>query len=236
MRAVILAGGKGSRLKPYTNLIPKPLVPIGNDKSILEIIINQLASQGFKHITIAVNHFSKLIQSYFGDGNKYKVRIDYSEERKSLGTFGPLLIIKDLPQNFLVLNGDTLTNLNYKNFFLKHCRSKSEITLATTKRKEKLNYGILTFKNNKLFSFKEKPKIDMNVGMGIYGVNKSIIIKNLPKKIKKIDFNEIFEKRLKLKMKTSIYNFSGFWLDIGRPEDYEFANYNLKLIKSKIKI
>ena len=236
MRAVILAGGKGSRLKPYTNLIPKPLVPIGNDKSILEVIINQLVAQKFTHITIAVNHFSKLIQSYFGNGTKYKVKIDYSEEKKTLGTFAPLLLIKDLPKNFLVLNGDTLTNLNYRNFFLRHCKSKSEITIATTKRSEKLNYGILTFKNKKLVSFKEKPKIEMNVGMGIYGVNKNIISKNLLKKVKKIDFNEVFEKRIKLKMKTSIYDFKGFWLDIGRPEDYEYANHNLKLIKSKIKI
>ena len=118
MRAIILAGGKGSRLKPYTNLIPKPLVPIGNNKSILEIIINQLVAHGFTHITIAVNHFSKLIQSYFGDGKKYKVKIDYSEEKITLGTFGPLFLINDLPKNFLVMNGDTLTNFNYKIFSL----------------------------------------------------------------------------------------------------------------------
>ena len=236
MRAIILAGGKGSRLKPYTNLIPKPLVPIGNNKSILEIIINQLVAHGFTHITIAVNHFSKLIQSYFGDGKKYKVKIDYSEEKITLGTFGPLFLINDLPKNFLVMNGDTLTNFNYKNFFSKHCKSKSEITVATTKRSEKLNYGILTFKNKKLLSFKEKTKMDMYVGMGIYMLNKKIITQNLSKNLKKLDFDKIFEKRLKQKKKINIYNFKGFWLDIGRPEDYEFVNDNLKSIKSIIKI
>ncbi len=235
MRAIILAGGKGSRLKPYTTLIPKPLVPIGNKKSILEIIINQLARQGFTHITIAINHFSKLIQSYFGNGSKYKVKIDYSEEKKTLGTFAPLLLIKDLPRNFLVLNGDTLTNLNYKIFLSRHSKSKFDITIASTKRSENLNYGILTFKNKKLTSFKEKPKVQMNVGMGIYAVNKKIILENSLKRLKKIDFNEILEKRLKLKKKTSVYDFNGFWLDIGRPEDYEFVNNNLDFIRSKIR-
>ncbi len=235
MRAIILAGGKGSRLKPYTTLIPKPLVPIGNDKSILEIIINQLVEQGFTHITIAINHFSKLIQSYFGNGSKYKVKIDYSEEKKTLGTFAPLLLIKDLPKNFLVLNGDTLTNLNYKFFLSGHCKSKFDITIASTKRSENLNYGILTSRNKKLTSFKEKPKVQMNVGMGIYAVNKKIIIENTLKRLKKIDFNEILEKRLKLKKKTRVYEFSGFWLDIGRPEDYEYVNNNLDFIRSKIK-
>ncbi len=235
MRAIILAGGKGSRLKPYTNLIPKPLVPIGSDKSILEIIINQLSSQGFKHITIAINHFSKLIQSYFGDGKRFRVQIDYSEEKKALGTFAPLLLIKDLPENFLVLNGDTLTDLNYNRFFLRHCRLKSEITIASTKRSENINYGVLNFKKNKLTLFNEKPKINMNVGMGIYALNKKIILENSVKRLKKIDFNHILEKRLKQRKKTLVYDFNGFWMDIGRTEDYEFVNQNLKLIRSKIK-
>ena len=235
MRAIILAGGKGSRLRPYTNLIPKPLVPVGNKKAILEIIIDQLSKSGFNHVTITINHFSKLIQSYFGTGKKFNLRIDYTEEKKTLGTFAPLLLVKDLPNNFLVLNGDTLTNLNYKKFLKNHIKSKAEVTVGSTKRVEKLNYGILKFKNNKLLNFKEKPNMEMYVGIGIYALNKKVLNTYYKKQIRKIDFNEFLENRIKLKKITKIYDFKGSWFDIGNKKDYEFVNNNLNFIRSKIK-
>ena len=134
MRAIILAGGKGSRLKPYTSLIPKPLVPIGGKISIIEIIITHLSNHGFKHITIAVNHLSNLIKSYLGSGKKYGIKIDYILEKKVLGTVGPLTNIEDLPENFLVMNGDVLTNLNYKSLLNLHKKKKNLITLAIFKQ------------------------------------------------------------------------------------------------------
>ena len=124
MRAIILAGGKGSRLKPYTSLIPKPLVPIGGKISIIEIIIKQLSKHGFKHITLAVNHLSNLIKSYLGSGKKYGIKIDYILEKKVLGTVGPLTNIKDLPENFLVMNGEVLSNINYKSLLNLHKKKK----------------------------------------------------------------------------------------------------------------
>ena len=114
-RAIILAGGLGTRLKPYTVALPKPLVPIG-DKPILEIIISQLKKKDFKQITLSVNHLANVIEAFFGDGKKWGVDIDYSYEEKALGTMGPLSIIDDLPNDFLVMNGDILTNLDYKKF------------------------------------------------------------------------------------------------------------------------
>ena len=143
MRAIILAGGLGTRLKPFTTLIPKPLVPIGGKYSILEIIIKQLAANNFKEITIALNHYSHLIMSYFGNGKKFGVKINYSTEKKPLGTIGPLKIIKNLPENFLVLNGDILTNINFKKYYNLHIKNKKSLSVCTFQRKQKINYGIL---------------------------------------------------------------------------------------------
>ena len=119
MRAIILAGGKGTRLKPYTTVVPKPLVPIGNEMPILEIVIRQLAKNGFTHVTITVGHLAHLIMAFFGNGERWGVKIDYSMEdvEKPLHTIGPLTLINDLPENFLVMNGDVLCDIDYKNFF-----------------------------------------------------------------------------------------------------------------------
>jgi NDP-sugar pyrophosphorylase family protein len=121
---VILAGGKGTRLLPYTVSLPKPLVPIG-DLPIVEIVIRQLAAAGFDSITLAVNHQADLIRAYFGDGAKWRVHIDYSLETMPLGTMGPLRIIDDLPDNFLVMNGDVLTDLDFAGLLERHSRERA---------------------------------------------------------------------------------------------------------------
>ena len=118
-RAVILAGGMGTRLRPYTVVLPKPLMPIG-DFPILEVVIRQLVNNGFDHITLAVNHQAALIRAFFGDGSNWNVLIDYSQENEPLGTIGPLRLITDLPENFLVMNGDILTDLDFSNFYDEH--------------------------------------------------------------------------------------------------------------------
>ena len=114
-RAIILAGGKGTRLKPYTVVLPKPLMPIG-EYPILEVVIRQLIQHKFDHVTLAVNHQAELIKAFFGDGTKWNIKIDYSMETTPLSTMGPLKLIKDLPDNFLVMNGDILSDLNYSSF------------------------------------------------------------------------------------------------------------------------
>ncbi len=130
MRAVILAGGKGRRLAPYTVTFPKPLVPISN-MPILEVVIRQLKRAGYTRVTMAVGHLAELIQSYFGDGGRFGIQIDYSREKKPLGTVGPLALIDDLPENFLVMNGDVLTTLRYDWIFDYHLQSSADLTIAT---------------------------------------------------------------------------------------------------------
>ena len=227
MRAIILAGGKGSRLKPYTALIPKPMVPIGGKTSIIEIIIKQLSKYGFNHITLAVNHLSHLIESYLGSGKKYGIKIDYLLENKILGTVGPLTNINDLPENFLVMNGDVLTNINYKSLLNLHKRKKNLITLATFKRDTFIDFGTLETKKNKVIKFVEKPTLNFNVSMGVYCLNKKAL-KNL-KKNKFMNFDVFIKNNIKKKIYA--YNHKGFWLDIGRVDDYEYANQNFSTLK-----
>ena len=157
-RAVILAGGKGTRLKPYTTVFPKPLVPVG-DMPILEIIIRQLAEQGFSHITIAVNHLAEIIKAFFGDGSKWGVQIDYSLEDRPLNTMGPLKLIPDLPDDFLVMNGDVFTNLNYTKLYNEHVAKKNIFTISAYNRKQKVDFGVLEMSEEGcLIGFREKPQ------------------------------------------------------------------------------
>src|ERR671939_758318 len=158
MRAVILAGGKGTRLKPYTVTLPKPLVPIGDDMPILEIIIRQLSNCGFDHITIAVNHMANIIMAFFGDGSRWGVKIDYSFEEHPLSTIGPLTLIPDLPDNFLVMNGDILCDLDYRGFYNYHVEEKNEITVSVYKRSTKIDFGVLGYDESGVVNhFIEKP-------------------------------------------------------------------------------
>src|SRR5712664_277742 len=141
-RVVILAGGLGTRLKPFTVALPKPLVPVG-DKPILEIIVHQLVSHGFDHLTIAVNHQAEIIQAYFGSGEKYHANIDYSLERTPLGTMGPLRLIRNLPDNFLVMNGDVLTDIDYAKFIERHIGEKNLMSISATSREQIVDFGVL---------------------------------------------------------------------------------------------
>lgn len=233
MRAIILAGGKGTRLKPYTTLIPKPLVPVGNEWPILEVIIRQLAAGGFRHITITVNHLADLIRAYFGDGSRWGVKIDYSCEQSPLSTIGPLTLIKDLPENFLVMNGDILCNLNYGEFLKYHVRRRNKFTVSAFNRKVKIDFGIIKHNaEHTIVGFSEKPEYNYDVSMGIYGVNRSVI-KALPKG-KPYGFDTLMLDGIKRGVKYEARLFKGFWLDIGRPEDYDYCNDNFKSIKKKL--
>jgi NDP-sugar pyrophosphorylase family protein len=235
MRAIILAGGKGTRLRPYTTLIPKPLVPLGGKYSILEIIIMQLSRSGFTHITLAVNHLSHLIMAYFGDGSRFGVKLDYSLEEAELSTIGPLSLIEDLPENFLVMNGDILCDLNYRNFYLAHLQEDSRISVSAFRRQVKIDFGVLKYNGSgHLTEFQEKPAIDFDVSMGIYCINRTVI-ENLPRG-KKYGFDNLMIDGLAKKEKIDIRPFFGYWLDIGRPDDYEYADENFTELAAKLGI
>jgi len=235
MRAIILAGGKGTRLRPYTTLIPKPLVPLGGKYSILEIIIMQLVSSGFTHITLAVNHLSHLIMAYFGDGSRLGVKLDYSLEEGELSTIGPLTLIDDLPENFIVMNGDILCNLNYKDFFNTHVREGSQISVSSYRRQVNIDFGVLKYnQSGHLHEFQEKPVYDFDVSMGIYCINRTVI--ELLPRATKYGFDNLMIDGLANKQKINILPFSGYWLDIGRPDDYEYADENFIELSAKLGI
>jgi NDP-sugar pyrophosphorylase family protein len=235
MRAIILAGGKGTRLRPYTTLIPKPLVPLGGKYSILEIIILQLRKSGFSHITLAVNHLSQLIMAYFGDGSRLGVRIDYSLEEGELSTIGPLTLIDDLPESFLVMNGDILCDLDYRTFFETHMAAGGQISVSAFRRHLKNDFGVLRYDaSGRLESFQEKPEYDIDVSMGIYCINRSIV-EGLPRG-QKYGFDNLMIDSLAAGRRVDIRPFAGYWLDIGRPDDYEYADANFDALATRLGI
>jgi NDP-sugar pyrophosphorylase family protein len=230
-RAVILAGGKGTRLRPYTVVLPKPLMPIGNSP-ILEIIIRQLACHGFDHISIAVNHQAELIQTFFGNGAKWKIKIDYSLEDKPLSTMGPLKIIKDLPDDFLVMNGDILTDLSYSDFFDEHVKRKNLFTVSSYLRTEEIDFGVLEVDGSgHLLAFKEKPVDTHEVSMGIYMANRRIL--ELIPENTSYGFDALMLDLIKSKRPVSVKRYDGYWLDIGRPDDYAQAIDEFEKMKGR---
>ncbi len=233
MRAIILAGGKGTRLRPFTYSLPKPLMPIGGEMPILEIILTQLKKNEFNNITIAVNYMAKIIKAFFGDGSDWGLNIDYSFEDKPLNTIGPLTLIGDLPENFLVMNGDILTDLNYKKFFEWHVQNKNDISIATFKRSSKIEFGVLKCnENQEIFEFVEKPEYHFNVSMGVYILNKRVI-DALPKN-EPYGFDQLMIDGIKKKLKIKSYPHDSYWLDIGRDDDFQQANDDYINNKKKI--
>ncbi|MEU2156146.1 sugar phosphate nucleotidyltransferase [Streptomyces sp. NPDC019396] len=223
MHAVILAGGKGIRLRPYTTALPKPLVPIGDQHAILEIVLRQLAACGFTSCTIAVGHLGQIIRAYVGSGSRWGLTIDYAIEESPLGTMGPLLTMRDrLPESFLVMNGDVLTDLDYADVLRRHVASEAALTIATYARKVHIDFGVLTTDENRVVGFREKPSMDYRVSMGVYGLSLGTLdgyTPGLP-----LGFDELVLDLLKHGNPPHAYEFDGYWLDIGRPDDYDRAN------------
>ena len=229
-RAIILAGGKGTRLKPYTVSLPKPLVPIV-DKPIIEIIIQQLVKNGFVHITLTINHIAEIIKAFCGDGSKWGAQIDYSQEDRPLSTMGPLKLIKDLPENFLVMNGDVLTDLNFGEFYNYHVENQKLFTISF-ERKQINDYGVLDVnKEGLLYDFREKPVHIFEVSMGVYMLNRKVL-QFIPADVP-FGFDQLMYSMLKEKESVTVKKHKGYWLDIGRPDDYEKAAIDYEKIIQK---
>jgi NDP-sugar pyrophosphorylase family protein len=234
MHAVILAGGKGIRLRPYTTRLPKPLVPIGEEHSIMEIVLAQLARSGFGRVTVAIGHLGELIRSYLGDGSRWGVSVDYSQpEQTPLGTLGPVLpLLERLPETFLVMNGDVLTDLDYTDLMRRHAESGAPLTVATCLRQERIDYGVLTTREGRVVEFAEKPTIEYRVSMGIYALRKQALAgytAGLP-----FGFDELMLDMLAHGTLPLEYAFSGYWFDIGRPDDYDRVNAEFGLIRGSL--
>lgn len=236
MKAVILAGGKGARLRPYTTVFPKPLMPIG-DKPILEIIIRQLESQGFKEIILMVGHLGELIMAFFGDGSKFGVNIRYSKEEQPLGTVGGLGLIKDqLDDTFLLVNGDTLTTLNFPDFIDYHKRNGATATVALKERQVNIDFGVVEINrsNNAVKGYTEKPSLDTLVSMGVSALQPDVLEFIKPNEY--LDFPNLIQNLIANGKNVKGYIFDGYWLDIGRPDDYERANMEIEEIEDKLGI
>lgn len=221
MRAIILAGGKGTRLRPYTITLPKPLVPVG-DQAILEIVVRQLQVAGVGRITLAVSHMAELLSAFFGDGNRFGLKIDYSRESVPLGTMGPLRLISDLPENFLVMNGDILTDLDFAKFWDEHERSGAIASVCCYQRTVKVDFGVLDVSpEDFLVGFREKPPLTHHVSMGIYAFRREVL-EHIPEG-KPFGFDDLMLRLLEREVPVRCHRHSGQWLDIGRPDDYERA-------------
>jgi NDP-sugar pyrophosphorylase family protein len=221
MRAVILAGGKGTRLMPYTTVLPKPLMPIG-DMPILEVVLRQLKAAGIDRVTMAVGHLAELLQAFFGDGNRLGLPIDYSMEHKPLGTVGPLTLIPDLDSTLLMMNGDILTTLDYRDLIARHRMSGAVATIATYVRQVKIDFGVVEADAaDVLTGYVEKPTLDYRVSMGIYVFEPEVLRYLKPGEYR--DFPDLIKTLIGERKKVISYPFPGYWLDMGRPDDYARA-------------
>ena len=223
MKTVILAGGKGTRLAPYTTIFPKPLVPIG-DRPILEIIIRQLARQGLGDIVISIGHLGELIEAYFQNERRNipGLNLNYYRENEPLGTAGPLAMIPGLDETFLAMNGDILTTLDYQALITRHRGQQAALTIAMHRKDIKIDLGVLeTDGDGKLLSYNEKPVYSFDVSMGIY-VYEPRVLQYIPKG-KHMDFPDLVRVLLDQGEKVAGFHSQDYWLDIGRREDYELA-------------
>jgi NDP-sugar pyrophosphorylase family protein len=233
MHAFILAGGKGVRLRPYTTNIPKPLVPIGDQYSILEIVMRQLAAQGFTRATLAIGHLGHVIRAYVGDGSQWNMQVDYHVEDSPLGTMGPVVRSLDtLPENFLVMNGDILTDLDFGDVLRTHMSSDASMTIATYAREVKIDFGVLEIRDSRLTGFVEKPTVDYSVSMGVYAISREALRRYTPGL--PFGFDELVLDLLGRKDAPAVYPFGGYWLDIGRPDDYDRANNEFPAIRGDL--
>ena len=234
MKAVILAGGKGTRLKPYTTLLPKPLVPVG-EKAILQILLERLIKCGVDEVFICVNHMADIIKAFFGDGEKFGIKIRYSHEEKPLSTVAPIKLIEGLPDDFLVMNGDLLTDLDFTDLYRFHQEKQSLLTVAAYHRKTKIDFGVIEVDDQSLTAkaFREKPEYDFHVSMGVYAMKKEIL--EMVPYNEPFGFDNLMYTMLEKNKPVSIYNYEGYWLDIGRPDDYEKACNDIEILREKLK-
>lgn len=221
MKAVILSGGLGTRLKPFTEVIPKPLLPIG-EKAILEIQIERLKSSGFDEIILATNYKSAYIESFFGDGSRYGVKLVVSKEEKPLGTAGPLTLLRQvLNEPFLVMNGDILTLLDFRKMYDFACEFNTPLTVGVKKEILPFAFGNIFFDGNYLTDIQEKPNLELYILAGIYVMSPSVF-DYIPTN-QQYDMDKLIKGLIANKIPIPKYNIMEYWLDIGRVGDYEKA-------------
>lgn len=221
MQAVILAGGQGTRLRPYTAVLPKPLMPIG-DLPILEIVLRQLRRAGFAEVTLAVSYLAEMIQAYCGDGSRYGLRLRYSRETAALSTAGPLQLVPGLDGTFLVMNGDLLTTLDYGALVRRHRESGAVATIATHRRSVRIDYGVVEpGADGTLARYVEKPEYHYQVSMGINVLEPRVLEHIRPGE--PLGMPDLMLRLRDAGLKVMTCELPCLWLDIGRMDDYEAA-------------
>jgi NDP-sugar pyrophosphorylase family protein len=231
MKAVILAGGKGTRLVPYTSVFPKPLLPLG-DMLILEIMIYQMRKAGITDIILTVGHLAHLISTYFNSGKRFGVEISYSHEEIPLGTSGPLSLIDGLDDTFLVTNGDILSDIPLKDLIKSHKQSDAVATIAMYNREVKIDMGVIELdRENEVVGYLEKPDFVYPVSMGIY-VFEPKVLEYIPNN-QYFDFPDLVLKLIENDEQVVGFPFSGYWRDLGRPGDYEDAALDFSTMRER---
>ncbi|HTN99989.1 MAG TPA: nucleotidyltransferase family protein [Microthrixaceae bacterium] len=236
MHAVILAGGRGVRLRPYTTAFPKPLVPIGDEFAIIEIVLRQLKQHGFTGVTIAIGHLGQLIRAYCGDGSQWGLEINYWSEDQPLGTMGPVVTnLESLPEYFLVMNGDVLTDLDYRSLLQGHMDSTAPLTVAAYDRTVKIDFGVLGIggeTGDRIVAFREKPVEHFSVSMGVYAASKATLRRYNAGE--PLGFDELVLDLMAQGDPPRVHRFAGYWLDIGRPDDYDQANDEWETLRGRL--
>lgn len=234
-RAVILAGGLGTRLRPYTVVLPKPLMPVG-DRPVLDIVIRQLHAARFDRVTMATGYLAELIEAFFRDGADYDLPIDYFREHEPLGTVGALGLIDELDDPFLVMNGDILTDLDYGQILDDHIRSDAIATIATRTTKVQISLGVLDFADSDdptlLTNYFEKPNIEYESSMGVYCFDPRV--REFISPGERLDFPDLMLRLVHEGEKVRAWRSNDFWLDIGRPEDYEQAQDDIEALRHRL--
>jgi NDP-mannose synthase len=233
---VILAGGEGTRLRPYTTVLPKPLMPVG-DRPVLDIVVRQLKAHGFERITIATGYLAELIEAFFGNGEKYGIPIDYYREHEPLGTVGALALIDGLRDgDVLVMNGDVLTDIDYGALLERHRASDAAATIATKKRHIQVSLGVLHFNEDgdatRLTGYDEKPAIYYIASMGVYCFAPRALSHIEPGK--RLDFPDLILRLIAADEIVRSWPSDGYWLDIGRPDDYEQAQEEFESVRGRL--
>jgi len=231
MKAVILAGGRGTRLAPYTYVLPKPMMPVG-DRAILEILLRQMKRTGINHVVLTVGHLAGLMQAFFQDGEQFDLDITYSFEPKPLGTAGPLAMVPDLDKTFMVSNGDVLTLLNINDLITFHKDQGGICTIAMHERQVKIELGVIeSGEDNRVTGYVEKPSFDFKVSMGMYVFEPEVL--NYIPEGEYLDFPDLIHKLLNAGEKVIGYPFDGYWMDLGNPEDYAQANRDFERMRGQ---
>jgi len=231
MKAVVLAGGKGARLAPYTTILPKPLMPIG-DMPILEVMLLQMREAGIDDVVLTVGHLSELLRAFFQDGSHLGLAISYSYEQCPLGTAGPIALVNGLADTFLVSNGDVLTTLNLRELIQFHREQKAIATIASHHRQSRIDLGVIQKDGDcRITGYIEKPTYDFLVSMGIY-VFEPEVLPYIPHN-EYLDFPDLIKKLIAAGERVVGYEFNGYWEDLGRPDDYSRASKDFETMREQ---